>query len=292
MTSHHHANLLALGAIALWATIATLGVALSHLPPLLLTGLALLIGSLPALPLVLRRPGLWRVSLAVLALGVYGLFGFHFLLFMALRLAPPVQANLVNYLWPLLIVLLAPVMLPGQRLHRRHVIAALMGFGGAALAILGHGSPPSDAAAGSGRIWGYLLALGSALVWATYSLGTRRMAAFPTAAVGLFGLVSGLLALACHVWLEPAVALSARDWLLVTVTGIGPLGIAFYLWDRALKTGDPRQIGILSYITPLASTALLLTVSGQPFGWPLAAATALIVGGAVLGSQESGTDRR
>jgi drug/metabolite transporter (DMT)-like permease len=103
------ATLLALGAIALWATLASLGVALAHVPPFLLTGLALVIGSVPAWPLARQ----WRVPASTLALGVYGLFGFHFLLFIALRNAPPVEANLVNYLWPLLIVVLAPLFLPG-----------------------------------------------------------------------------------------------------------------------------------------------------------------------------------
>ena len=131
------ASLLALGAIALWGSLAPLGVSLAHVPPFLLTGLGLLVGSALGLGFAL-----WgRVSLALpwrtLALGVYGLFGFHFLLFIALRHAPPVQANLVNYLWPLGIVLLAPVLLPGARLRPLHVVAALIGVGGAALAILG-----------------------------------------------------------------------------------------------------------------------------------------------------------
>ena len=100
-------TLFALGAIALWSTLATLGLALAHVPPFLLTGLSLLIGSLIALPLSRFDMRQWRVPLRTLALGVYGLFGFHFLLFMALRNAPPVEANLVNYLWPLLMVVLA-----------------------------------------------------------------------------------------------------------------------------------------------------------------------------------------
>ena len=50
---------------------------------------------------------------------------------------------------------------------------------------------------------GYLLALGSAFIWASYSLLTKRVTPFPTAAIGLFGLVSGLLSLLCHVLLEP-----------------------------------------------------------------------------------------
>jgi drug/metabolite transporter (DMT)-like permease len=272
----------ALGAIACWALLAALGVALRHVPPFLLTGAALVLGSIPTWPLVARRPGLWRIPLRTLAMGVVGLFGFHFLLFMALRTAPPVQANLVSYLWPLLIVVLAPVLLPGMVLRPIHVIAALLGFAGAAVAILGH-SRPFDGA----WSWGYLLALGSALVWACYSLLTRRVRPFPTVAVGLFGLVSGVLSLLCHVALEPAAALVAQDWLLLAIAGVGPLGMAFLLWDKALKLGDPRQIGILSYLTPLSSTAVLMLTGAGPFNWSIALAAAMIVGAAILGARAS-----
>jgi drug/metabolite transporter (DMT)-like permease len=260
-----HANLYALGAITLWASLAALGLALRHVPPFLLTGIALVIGSIPAWPL-LRQ---WRVPLPTLALGIYGLFGFHFLLFIALRLAPPVEANLVNYLWPLFIVVLAPVFLPGVSLQAGHVLGACMGFAGAAVAILGAGT----GATGQWS-WGYLPAL-----------LTKRVPAFPTAAIGLFGLVSGLLSLACHALLEPATSLSGSDWLLLAVMGLGPLGAAFFLWDRALKRGDARHIGVLSYLTPLASTALLLLVTGRGLSGSIALAAALIVGGAVLGTR-------
>ena len=126
------ANLLALGAIALWSMLASLGVSLAHVPPFLLTGLALLVGSVVALPLSRFDFRQWRVPPTTLLLGVYGLFGYHFLLFMAFQHAPPVQANLVNYLWPLGIVLMAPLILPGVRLGPAHVLAALAGFAGAA----------------------------------------------------------------------------------------------------------------------------------------------------------------
>ena len=244
-----------------------------------------LVGSLVALPLSGFRLSQWKVPLSTLALGVYGLFGFHFLLFLALRHAPPVQANLVNYLWPLLMVVLAPVFLPGMALRLGHGAAALLGFAGAAVVILGGSGADHAALGGMGQAWGYLFALGSALIWSTYSLLTRRVAAFPTAAIGGFGLVSGVLSLACHVWLEPAVELSASDGVLIVVMGLGPMGAAFFLWDRALKTGDARVIGILSYLTPLLSTALLIGVSGRAMTWHVVLAAVMIVGAALLGTR-------
>lgn len=274
------ANLLALGAIALWASLAALGVALSHVPPFLLTGLSLLVGSLIALPLSRFNWRQWTVPPSTLALGVYGLFGFHFLLFIALRHAPPVQANLINYLWPLGIVVMAPLFLPGVSLMRRHVIAALMGFAGAALAILGRG--------GSAEVvwaWGYLPAAGSAFIWASYSLLTKRVKPFPTAAIGSFALVSGMLSIACHGLLEPDTSLSLQDVLLITLLGLGPLGGAFFLWDAALKRGDARHIGVLSFLTPLLSTLTLLVVRGESPSASVALAAAMIVGAAVIATR-------
>jgi drug/metabolite transporter (DMT)-like permease len=263
----------ALGAIALWSSLASLGVALAHVPPFLLTGLALVVGSVPSWPLARR----WRVPASTLLLGVYGLFGFHFLLFLALRSAPPLEANLVNYLWPLLIVVLAPLFQPGVVLRPVHVLAAGAGFVGAALAILG-----SREASGAFS-WGYLPAAGSAFVWASYSLWTQRVAPFPTAAIGLFGLVSGLLALACHALLEAPVSLTSRDALLIAAVGLGPLGAAFYLWDAALKRSDARRIGRVSYLTPLASTLLLALTTTRPLTAWIGAAAILIVGAAIVG---------
>jgi len=265
--------LAAAAAILLWSTLATLGLALAHLPPFLLTGCALVLGALPGLP----RWRQWRVPMRTLMLGIAGLFGFHFLLFLALRFAPPVEANLVNYLWPLLIVLLTPVLLPGWSLGARHVAAALLGLAGAALA-LGVAPASIDARAALG----FAFACGSALTWACYSLLVRRVPPFSSWAIGGFALASGSLALACHVLLEPRAAIAPGDAWKLLALGLGPMGIAFYLWDVAMKRGDPRVVGVLAYATPVLSTALLVVVTSRPLTVALAGATALIVGAAVL----------
>ena len=283
------ATIYALAAIALWASLAALALSLSHVPAFLLTGVSLMVGSVLAWPAVLRRPALWRMPPSTLAFGVLSLFGYHFLLFMGLRLAPAVEVNLINYLWPLLLVVLAPLYLPGMSLRPVHLMASAMGFGGAIIAIVGAQTSASASTTSSNPLLGYLLALLAACAWANYSLQTKRLSlqgrGFPTAAIGLFGLVSGGFSLLCHWALEPAVSLSLQDWGLLALLGLGPLGASFFLWDQALKLGDARHIGILSYITPLASTTLLMVASERPLTLSIALAATLIMGAAILGTR-------
>ncbi len=269
-------NLLALAAITLWSTLALLSVPLARVPPLLVMGITLTTGGLLSAP----RWRAWRVPPRTLALGLYGLFAYHLCLFVALRRAPAVEANLINYLWPLLLVLLAPMVLPGTRLAARHVAGGVAGCVGAMLVIAGRGATSG----GAGHIDGYLFALAAAFIWATYSLLCKRVAAFSTAAVGLFCLLSGALALACHALFEPRYAPDAGEWLRLGALGLGPLGAAFYLWDAALKRGDPRTIGLLSNLTPLLSTAWLVLGGQGHLTWVTGVAALLIVGGAALGT--------
>jgi drug/metabolite transporter (DMT)-like permease len=270
------AYMYALAAIALWGTLALLSVELARVPPFLLLGTALLIGAAPGLPFVRR----WPVPRRTLALGVFGLFGFHLFLFLALRLAPPVEANLVNYLWPLLIVLLSPLLLPGSRLALSHIAAGLVGCAGAIVLIAGN----VDAAA-TRDLSGFAFALASALTWAVYSLMTKRVPPFSSAAVGGFCVVSSGLALLCHALFEPAYAFQTREMWLLAAIGIGPMGAAFFMWDSAIKEGDPRIIGTLAYLTPLLSTGLLLLAGHGEWSVRFGIAGVMIVGAAVWAGQ-------
>jgi drug/metabolite transporter (DMT)-like permease len=263
--------------------LASLATLLSNIPPFLLTGIGLIIGAAVSLPALKSGINTWKVPGRTLLIGVYGLFGYHFMLFLALQTAPAVEANLVNYLWPLLIVLLSPIFTKALSLNFRYVLAAISGFLGAVLAITSNGAGFGFASIEVG----YFFALAAAVIWATYSLATTKVPSFPTPAIGLFALVSGVLAIGAHFVFEPAASISTADWLLLLVLGVGPLGGAFYLWDAALKIGDPRRIGLLAFLTPLLSTALLVLVSGESLSWQLLLATGLIVGGALLGPRAS-----
>jgi drug/metabolite transporter (DMT)-like permease len=271
--------LLALTAILIWSTLALFGSQLTHVSPFLVLGVALMLSG--AFSLVRRSA--WRIPMTTLVVGVGGIFGYHFLYFSAMARAPAVEASLINYLWPLLIVLLSPLVLVGYRLRPRHVFGALLGLAGAGLiATGGHLSLHFE------YLSGYLMMAGAALIWALYSLLTKRVPHFSTESVAAFCAVSGLLALAFY-WLTggslvQVKALSAHDWLVIVLCGLGPMGAAFFFWDAALKRGDPRRIGSLAYLTPLLSTLNLVVFARLPLTPVTFVAMLLIITGALVGS--------
>ena len=193
----------------------------------------------------LRQPPLaWIV-------GVGGLFGYHALYFLALRFAPPAEAGLLNYLWPLLIVLFSS-LLPGERLAPHHIIGALLGLAGTVLLFAGNGAAISRPA----RCPDLIAAFVAAFVWAAYSVMSRRLKAVPTDAVAGFCLATALLAALVHGLVETTVwPDTAMQWLAIIALGVGPVGAAFYAWDIGMKRGDIRVLGAASYATPLLSTS-------------------------------------
>ncbi len=268
-------------AILLWSSLALLTSASGRIPPFELAAMTFAVGGAAGLVLAAARGRLraLRQPLRVWAVGVGGLFGYHALYFAALQQAPPAQAGLIAYLWPLLIVLLSAT-LPGERLRPQHWLGALLGFGGVALLILGQegGFRPD-----SHFMLGYGLALLCALVWSVYSVASRRLKAVPTEAVAGFCIATAALALLCHVTVETTVwpETSAQAFALVGL-GLGPVGLAFYVWDYGVKHGDIRLLGVASYAAPVLSTLLLV---GAGFARPTLAlwiACALIVAGALL----------
>ena len=272
-------------AILMWATLALLTTMTGRVPPFQLTALAFAVAFIATLiSWILRRGSIirhfqwpWRAWLV----GVGGLFGYHSFYFLALRTAPPAEANLVNYLWPLLIVLFAS-LLPGQRLRWWHMAGAVAGLAGSALLI----APTDGPIFLAEHAVGYAAALTCAVTWAAYSVISRRFAHVSTEAVGAFCGATALLAGISHLLFEQTIWPQGGEWLAVVAMGLGPVGAAFFAWDIGMKQGDIRALGVCGYLTPLLSTALLVMFGRATPSWVLAAAALLIAGGAALASRD------
>lgn len=272
-------------AVLLWALLALFTVGSAPTPPFLLNTLCFAVGGTLGLIWAARTGAtaeLRHVPMRVYLFGTIGLFGYHALYFSALRLAPAAQAGLIAYLWPLLIVVFSG-LLPGEHLRKGHIIGAVMGFGGAALIITGGG-------AGFERQYlaGYGLALLCALTWSGYSVLSRRIGDAPTASVAVFCLATSALSLPLHLLFEATVLpTTAIGWLAIAGLGLGPVGLAFFVWDIGVKRGDIQLLGTSSYAAPLLSTLVLVIAGIAAPSMVLLWAALLITGGALIAARAS-----
>ena len=272
-------------AVLLWALLTLMGIASAPTPPFLLNGLSFTIAGIAGLIWIAAR-GAWselrQVTARVYLFGCLGIFGYHFLFFSAIRIAPAAEASLINYLWPLFIVLFSG-LLPGEKLSNSHVLGAVIAFVGAAL-IVSQGSAFS-----ADTMRGYILAFCAALAWATYSVVSRRLGAIPTSAVAVFCLMSAALSFACHaVWEDTQLPQTTLGWLAIVGLGLGPAGGAFYVWDVGVKRGNIQLLGTASYAAPVLSTAILIAAGfAEPSPVVLISALLITAGAAITARSSS-----
>ncbi|MDK9697588.1 MAG: EamA family transporter [Siculibacillus sp.] len=284
MSQRTRATLIGLTAILMWAALGVMTAAAGRLPAFQMNAMAFGVsGAVATLWLAASgRLAALRQPPKVWVLGVFGLFGFHAFYFTSLRLAPPVEANLVNYLWPLLIVVFSG-LLPGERLKLHHVAGALLGLLGAGVIVTRGQSFHVDPA----HVAGYLAAIGSAVTWAAYSILSRRLGAVPTATVAGFCLATAALSVPCHLAFEETVwPEGALQWAAVFGLGLFPVGLAFFVWDHGVKRGDIQVLGAASYLSPLISTLLLILAGWGTFTAPVGFAAIAITLGAAIASMD------
>jgi drug/metabolite transporter (DMT)-like permease len=279
------ATLIGLSAVLMWSLLTVLTVATGRIPAFQLLAMTFAIGAIAASASWIGRPDAVRAlrqPLLAWAVGAGGLFGYHALYFVAIRLAPPAEAGLLNYLWPLLIVLLSS-LLPGERLASHHIVGAVLGLVGTVLLLAGNQSSRFEPAHSAG----FVAAFAAAFVWAGYSVMSRKLKAVPTDAVAGFCLATALLALLVHLAFEVTLwpdGLAA--WLAIAALGVGPVGAAFYAWDIGVKRGDIRVLGAASYATPLLSTAFLILAGFAKASASIAIAAVLIAGGGLIAAKD------
>src|SRR3982074_849979 len=279
------ATLIGLTAILMWSLLAVLTLATGRIPAFQLATMTFAIGALAASTSWIARPGAFRAlrqpPLAWMV-GVGGLFGYHALYFLALRFAPPAEAGLLNYLWPLL-MLLFPSLFPGERLAAHHIVGAVLGLAGTVLLFAGN----SASGFAPGQLPGLIAAFVAAFVWATYSVMSRKLKTVPTDAVACFCLATALLAAAVHGLVEVTIwPDTTAQWLAIAALGVGPVGAAFYAWDIGMKRGDIRVLGAASYATPLLSTAFLILAGFAQASATIAIAAVLIAGGGLIAAKD------
>lgn len=277
------ATIVGFSAILMWSLLALFTSITQGIPPFQLLFLTFSVGGCSGLVvlLLMDRNGLkvFRQPIKVWLIGVGGLFGYHFLYFTALSIAPVADASLLAYFWPVLIVLFS-TFLPNEQLKWFHILGAFTALLGAVFLIAGDGEFSFSAQ----YIVGYVAAISSAIIWALYSILNRTIPNVPTNIVAGYCIATALLGGISHIFLEQWVTPEYGQWLAIIGLGIGPVGAAFYAWDYATKRGNIRMLGILSYSAPVLSTVFLILAEKAEISWGLVIACILITSGACIAS--------
>ncbi len=272
-------------AILTWSALALLSTIAGPIPPFQLAAMTFLLGGLVGVSTWPFRPGAikaLRQPWQVWATGVAGLCIYHCTYFFAIQSAPPVEVSLIAYLWPLLIVLFA-AFLPQEKLRSHHVVGVVLGLIGA-VAVISKGGTVGLA---GGLKLGHVLAAACAVIWAAYSVMSRRFGQVPVDVVAGYCLITSLVAFILHIALEPTVwPQTTAQWAAIATLGLLPLGAGFYAWDWGCKKGDIMVLGALSYAAPLLSVLALLIFGYAQFHWSVGLACALIVAGAAVAGKD------
>lgn len=271
--------------ILLYSSLALFSILTERIPAFELTAMAFFIASGVGLVLLKKQnihiKELLKIEPKAWVIGISGLFGYHFFYFLAIKNAPAVEANLLNYLWPLLIVVFS-AFLPNEKLRWFHILGAFLGLIGAFLLVSKGGSFNFEAE----YLWGYVFALIAALTWSSYSVISRTLSHIPTFAVTGFCIATAILSSMCHFIFETTVIPNSTELFGVLMLGIGPVGGAFYLWDFSVKNADIKLLGSISYFTPLLSTLLLVVLGYADFTTAITLACIFIIVGSFVSSAQ------
>lgn len=281
------ATFLGFFAIFMWGMLAALSVFTNRIPPFQLLFICFTIASslvyvkraITREPLI-KKPAMDRTQWLV---GVTGLFGFHIFYFLALRFAPPIEATLIIYLWPLLL----GVLLATKGNKRFAVLGGIIGFCGTVVMIAdGLDTNQGESAL---AVVGYLCALGCALIWTNYSWFLSKTKS-DVEDISWVALAVAFIALVCHLLFENGVwDLTNTEVAMLILIGIGPTGGAFYLWDIGMKQGNQSWLASISFGTPVIASVSLYLFGFSELTVSIIVATLLIVVGAVVSNALSKT---
>jgi drug/metabolite transporter (DMT)-like permease len=189
----------------------------------------------------------------VWAIGILGIGGQQILYIFSFKYAPPIQADLIIYTWPIMVVLLLQ-FIKKLKNFRRALLSTFLGFCGVVLLFL---SDPSDIGEiNSGVLLGYGMAFMCAVFWSLYTVLSKNFKC-PSEIVGFYGLYSAVICGILHFSLEETVMPSFVEWIVLAVMGVCITGLSYYLWDKGIKKGNFQLLSILSYTNPILSITWL-----------------------------------
>lgn len=209
--------------------------------------------------------------------GVWGIFLYHWIYYLALDRAPLAEGAILATTWSLWIVIFSSLLLL-KRLAPSILFSGVLGFIGVALVM----SAGKELSFDSRYIQGYLLALCCGVIWSSFSVGLSRLH-LKQEPMTAFTLLTALCSGGLYLFSMPHQLPSAQALLSAIYLGAVPLGLSFFLWNRAVTGGNMVVIGFLSYLTPPLAVLMVALVHGQRISPQVLVGMAVIIAASIMG---------
>ena len=224
-----------------------------------------------------RSTAIYIPGLKASLLGLWGIFGYHYIYYLALSHAPLAEGAILSTTWSFWIVFFSSIII-FKTLKPAIVITAAIGMAGAALVIAADNAMTFSLE----YMQGYLLALLCGLIWSSFSVALRyikvKREPMTTFTIYAATLSTLLYILTMPHEMPPLPALFSAIYL-----GCIPLGLSFYLWNRAVTGGNLVIIGFLSYLTPPLAVLLVALIHGQHIPTQVIWGMVVIIGASIAG---------
>ena len=277
----------AISAVVIWSTTAALVKSLlTAIPTFAALFLSTLAASLFLLVVQLVRDGgrIFRTYdvrgyMSMAGLGFLGLFLYSGLYYYGLSQLTSQEACLLNYLWPMMIVLFAALLL-GERITLRTAAALLLSFSGVVVLTLGG----EGSAEGNGLL-GTVACLLAALCYGLFCVLNKRRNIDQTVMMILAWGVTAVCSLPVTLLTEEWVTPMWTQWIGLLWLGVFIDAVGYLWWAMALQEArDAATVANLAYAVPLLSLVVSAIRLGEEMSGAAVGALVLIMGGILLQS--------
>ena len=233
-----------------------------------------------------RSLSIFIPDLKVTLLGVWGIFLYHYVYYQALSRAPLAEGAILATTWSFWIVVFSS-LLRFKKLKAAIFVTAIVGMIGAGLVI----SSGKNLNFNPEFLKGYLLALLCGIIWSSFSVALSHVP-IKREPMTIFTFYAAILSALLYLVTGPHVLPSQSALFSAIYLGCVPLGLSFFLWNRALTGGNLVIIGFLSYFTPPLAVFMVAIIHGEKISFQVLIGMVIIIAAAVGGKMSLGVDKK
>ena len=217
--------------------------------------------------------------LTMAGLGFLGLFMYSALYYYGIAELGSQEACILNYLWPMMIVIFACIILK-ERITVKKIIAMLMSFAGIVVLTLGSGGVSSG-----NRLFGIIACVTAAVCYGLFSVLNKKHSLNQNVTMMWIWFTTALCSLVLSLIFENWQPIAGVQWLGIAWLGIVVNAVAYLLWAIALKgASDSAKIANLAYLVPFISIIISWLVLKEQITINAVLALVLIIGGILIQS--------